>query len=366
MATQSAGLFVAIVLAGLQLLAYIAIDSFFRMIGSYPLVWLWQAVFFGWFGYFLVCAGSDLTAAGLGLPADASKQEQASTATTVGSATAPSAAVAAAQAATLPPAPATSAAISEGELSPFVQRVIQDTLSQRLDPAEDERAGCSTTHFAPHQLVFPYPFEQVLHALKNKFKLPNDPLNPTVQEVRLISEDTIDSDGSEGLVLVAVGAASAQPGSNAGTGAAADPVSTPAASPASMVSAVTTASSTHAATTVSVKFFGCPAGEPITVRRREIVSSIKEWIPSLMRWAFRGYESLTLEETAVIFHSQRLLHVTLKNRELQGIGKLQDQALYYAHPANKEWTVYTSHLDLQGTSRVGNQVRPASGTQPSS
>jgi hypothetical protein len=333
----SASAFSAFVSTCLLLCIYLLVDAGLRSWSAEPssspspspslpplAVHVWQALFFTFVGYHVVTAASGVSGA-----------DAASTNTVSRRAGARKAAAAAAAApSTSTPPPSSSSSSSSSPSSPSLpaaaRALLADTQARRLPPSSP---SSRVLHFTPYVTVLPYPFEAVVHALKHKIRAPNDPLNPTVLEVRTVAEEAFKA-----------GAAHAD-----------------------------------ARVQASLALPGLDKGTPVTLRRREVVSTIREWVPMVMRWAIRGIDTLTIEEDAELFHAQRMLRVTIRNRELQSIGRIQDQGVYFANPADGGGpaaataaaggtTVYQSFMDLEGVSTLGTKfidyMKPKAGEAP--
>lgn len=295
----------------LQLVVYIAVDIFLRYIGIHDYILrVWEALFFTYFGYTLVLESHTFikhitelsTVSTDGSTLNDSSRRSSRKSITTGSRKQGNEETTATSLLTTVSTKDT-ATVSSSTLSTtvqpipvYVQEIIKDIIARRIPPS----SSTTVVNFAPYELVIPYPFEVVVHALKNKFQLPNDPLNPTIREVRLIQENTVQTDHTTNYSYV-------------------------------------------------------PDGSLITVRKREIIAGIKEWIPTMLRWAI-SIDSLIIEEEAQLFHTQRMFRVTIRNRDLQNIGRLQDQALYRVSESNPDWTIYTSYMDFEGINSIGSRL----------
>jgi hypothetical protein len=323
----SASAFSAFVSTCLLICIYLLVDAGLRSWSASspslpPLaVHVWQALFFTFVGYHVVTAASGGSGADVAstntIPRRAGARK-------------PAAAAAAPATTSPPPSSSSSSSPSSPSLPAAARALLADTQARRLPPSSP---SSRVLHFTPYVTVLPYPFEAVVHALKHKIRAPNDPLNPTVLEVRTVAEEAFKA-----------GAAHAD-----------------------------------ARVQASLALPGLDKGTPVTLRRREVVSTIREWVPMVMRWAIRGIDTLTIEEDAELFHAQRMLRVTIRNRELQSIGRIQDQGVYFANPADgggpaaaaaaaAGTTVYQSFMDLEGVSTLGTKfidyMKPKAGEAP--
>jgi hypothetical protein len=188
--------------------------------------------------------------------------------------------------------------------------------------------------FSPERHVLAHPFEAVLAALKNKFRPPRDPLNPSIREVKLLSEAT-----SEGAAADARGGlpAGAEAGLDADAGDGGDGDARP---------------------------LGAAAGDPVSFMQRDLVIGMKEaGLPAAITWYMKD---VVILETTLAAHAQRCALVTLRTRDAPGgLGRLLDQGLYFADPADAARTVFVQVMDIQATSVLAaglvNGLKPAAG-----
>lgn len=203
-------------------------------------------------------------------------------------------------------------------LARFVDGLLDKISASRLV----DRSGAEVVHFRGHETVFPYPLEAVISAQAHKYRLPNDPLNPVVRAVSVTAE-AIATD-----------------------------------SPAQFQDATTMALAQMPQLASYIRGYvltpGC-VDERATLRVREIVSGVAEWVPSMLRWLLPA-DSVTVRETCVVMPGSRAMLVTLVNVDFRDMGGFQDQALYMPHPHNLGWTLYRSWLDIESTSYLGNKV----------
>ena len=297
-----------------QLTIYIFIDSILRSLfplSSYLLI-SWEALFFLYFGYTLIInshefiktliipsiSSSSTSLSSISTKKENRKDKSSSKSSTTKSTTKgiTNASITSPSATTVPKPPASVPIDSVPKKPVYIEEIIKDIMAHRIPTS----TSTTVVNFAPYELVLPYPFEIVVHALKNKFQLPNDPLNPTIREVRVIKEDNVQTDHTTNYSYV-------------------------------------------------------PDGSLITLRKRDIIVGLKEWIPSMLRWVIT-VDSLIIEEDSQLFHTQRMFRCTVRNRDLQNIGRLQDQALYRASEINPDWTIYTSFLDIEGVNSIGSRL----------
>lgn len=140
------------------------------------------------------------------------------------------------------------------------------------------RASPNTLRFAPYTCTFPYPWDAVMAAADVKMRPPNDPLNPSVLSVKEIAaleegEDVAELDFNGG----------GGGGSRSGSRRA-----------------------------------------PLLVRRRtrDIESSIVQWVPSALRWAF-PVESITLREELSAIPAAHWALLRLRSMNLSSVGAIQ-------------------------------------------
>jgi hypothetical protein len=308
----------------LELAIYVVVEGILKRHAWSWLAAVWQAVFFGAFGWQIarkLMSLSDLRGDGAGGRHDsgiattprpqargarsARRRIAATPQSLAGSASLPAASPASIASSTTVSGSASEGPAATAQPSPLVTRLIKELENARLQNA---------SRFDRFRYEFPYPFESVISTLQQKYRPPQDPLNPSIVAVRTVKEDTVGANAS----------------GNAGDGVLAEAVGEDRAVLAQAGAA------TH--------------------RVREIVATVAQWVPS---WALRwiGIEALTLVETTLTFHSARAMRLTLINRELQDHGILREGSVYYADPANPRCnTVYECCLDLQANGRIARTM----------
>jgi hypothetical protein len=104
----------------------------------------------------------------------------------------------------------------------------------------------------------------------------------------------------------------------------------------------------------------------VLFRRRELVVGMKEaGLPSMVSWAI-GRDAIVLAELTVVSLQQRACIVLLRTQADVSVGRLQDQGLYYADPADPARTVFVHCMDLQSTgsmmvSKLIQSLQPKAG-----
>jgi len=238
-------------------------------------------------------------------------------------------AAAAAEAPRRAPAAAGAGAVAGAEPA-YVTAALRAMTRRRLRDGYD--GGGPAICFSPERHALAHPFEAVLAALKAKFRPPGDPLNPSIREVRLLSEATSEDAGADARAELPEGA-EAGLDVDAGAGAGARPL-------------------------------GAAAGDPVSFMQRDLVIGMKEaGLPAAITWYMKD---VVILETTLAAHAQRCALVTLRTRDAPGaLGRLLDQCLYFADPADAARTLFVQVMDIQATSVLAaglvNGLKPAAG-----
>lgn len=169
--------------------------------------------------------------------------------------------------------------------------------------------------FSVYETVLPYSVPAVMQALRLKYRPPNDPLNPSIKEARVLAD----------------------------VKATADNVSS-AFSHVPQVCAVLKA----------VLNEHDPQHEAALLTR-QIRSGVARWVPSVLRWMLPA-DSIGILETTAYLPEHLVLYSTLANIELVTLGSFQDQALYTPCENQPGHTRYRSWLVVKSQSSLGNRA----------
>lgn len=201
--------------------------------------------------------------------------------------------------------------IAEGTAS------VAESLERAIQSGRDAASAgaAEALQFAVFDVTLPYPLPAVMHALRNKYRPPDDPLNPSIKEAELLSERKADRQGI-----------------------------------ASAFSHVP-----QACTLLGATMRDDCEHEEATLLVRKIRSGVARWVPSMLRWMLPT-DSIRIMETTLYLAEQQVLYSTLVNIDLVSLGSFQDQALYTPCADKPEHTRYRSWLMVKSDSSLGSRA----------